>query len=146
MAGTRSWGCKEVTRKRRRRAKASQPGFSDWIKARGRAFAHAGRGVCIALKTQPHFQIHTLATIAVVALGFSLGVTAGEWIVLLLCIGSVLAAEAFNSAIESLADALSTKHHPLIGRAKDIAAGAVLILAAMSAIIGTLIFWPKIFT
>ena len=116
-----------------------------WFVCRVRAFGHAGRGVWFALRSQAHFQIHVLATIAVVSLGFVFGITAGEWIAVLLCIGSVMAAETMNTAIESLSDAVTTEHHPLIGKAKDAAAGAVLILAIISAIVGAIIFVPYLF-
>ena len=127
-----------------------QPGKSEptgkesasWWVRRVRAFGHAGRGIWFALMSQAHFQIHVLAAIAVVALGFVFNITAGEWIALLLCIGSVIAAETMNTAIESLSDAVTTEYHPLIGKAKDAAAGAVLILAVISAIVGAIIFWP----
>jgi diacylglycerol kinase len=61
-----------------------------------------------------------------------------------LCIALVLALEAVNSAIEYLADKISPEQDPLIGKAKDIAAGAVLIAAIGAAIIGSLIFIPKL--
>ena len=67
-----------------------------------------------------------------------------EWIALLICIGAVLAAEAFNTALEALADRISTEYSPLIRDAKDLSAGAVLILAIMSATVGLIIFLPKL--
>ncbi len=135
---------------RRRRGNARRPtgdgtAFSSWFNARARAFGHAGRGVVYAFRSQPHFKIHLLAAAAATGLGFHFGLSPGEWVAILLCIGSVLAAEAFNTALESLADALSTDHHPLLGRAKDTAAAAVLILSITSAAIAALIFWPKFF-
>ena len=57
---------------------------------------------------------------------------------------AVWTAETLNTAIEFLADAVSSEHHPLIEKAKDVAAGAVLISAIGSAVIGTLIFFPYI--
>jgi len=55
----------------------------------------------------------------------------------------VLAAEAFNTALENLTDLVSPDHHPLAGKAKDLAAGAVLLTAMCTAIVGTIIFLPK---
>ena len=67
-----------------------------------------------------------------------------EWIIITLCIGLVLAAEAVNSAIEALADRVSAEYDEAIKRTKDLAAGAVLLLAIASAIVGLIIFLPKL--
>ena len=67
-----------------------------------------------------------------------------EWIAVTIVIGAVLAAEAVNSSIEALADLVSPEYNEAIKRTKDLAAGAVLILAVMSVIVGLLIFVPKI--
>ena len=67
-----------------------------------------------------------------------------EWIAVILCIGAVLAAEGVNSAIEALCDKVSPEYDEAIKHTKDLAAGAVLILAVMSIIVGLLIFVPKI--
>ena len=67
-----------------------------------------------------------------------------EWIVICLCIGLVLSAEAVNSAIEALADRVSPAYDEAIKRTKDLAAGAVLLLAIASAVVGLIIFLPKL--
>ena len=67
-----------------------------------------------------------------------------EWIAIVVCIGMVFAAEAVNSSIEALADRVSEEYDEAIKRTKDLAAGAVLILAMASATIGLLIFIPKL--
>ena len=69
-----------------------------------------------------------------------------EWIAIVFAIGSVLAAEAVNSSIEALADLVSPEYNEAIKRTKDLAAGAVLILAISAAIVGLIIFIPKILT
>lgn len=66
------------------------------------------------------------------------------WIVICLCIGLVLSAEAVNSAIEALADRVSPAYDEAIKRTKDLAAGAVLLLAIASAVVGLIIFLPKL--
>ena len=71
-----------------------------------------------------------------------LGITRTEWIMVVMCIGTVIAAELFNTAIEKLVDLVSPERHPVAGRVKDIAAGAVLICAVAAAIIGLIIFIP----
>ena len=65
-----------------------------------------------------------------------------EWIAVILCIGMVIGAELFNSAIERIVDLVSPQRHPLAGQIKDIAAGAVLICALTALIIGLIIFIP----
>ena len=96
------------------------------------------------LKSQHNAWIHALATIIVFALGLSFGLTTFEWCWIVLSIMAVWTAEALNTAFEFLADAASPSYHPLIGKAKDVAAGAVLISAIGSAVIGLLIIGPYI--
>lgn len=79
---------------------------------------------------------------AVIIAGIVLGITRTEWIMVVMCIGTVIAAELFNTAIEKLVDLVSPERHPVAGRVKDIAAGAVLICAVAAAIIGLIIFIP----
>ncbi|CAN5448419.1 hypothetical protein BH23VER1_BH23VER1_08380 [soil metagenome] len=79
-----------------------------------------------------------------VAAGFAFGLSRAEWIGVILCIALVMAAELTNTALERLADAVTDSPHPLIRIAKDCSAAAVLVVAAASALIGLLIFVPKI--
>ena len=65
-----------------------------------------------------------------------------EWCLLILCMMSVWTAEAFNTALECLTDLASPEQHPLAGRVKDVAAGAVLIAAVAAAIVGAIVFIP----
>ena len=83
-----------------------------------------------------------IAAMAVIIAGIVLGITRTEWIMVVMCIGTVIAAELFNTAIEKLVDLVSPERHPVAGRGKDIAAGAVLICAVAAAIIGLIIFIP----
>jgi diacylglycerol kinase len=76
--------------------------------------------------------------------GFYFGLSRGEWLWICVAIVLVWSAEAFNTALEQLADALHPQHHPGIGRAKDLAAGAVLIAAIGAAVIGVMVFWPHV--
>lgn len=86
--------------------------------------------------------IHALATLAVCVVGLYLGFTKSEWCWIILAIIVVWTAEALNTAFELLTDALIPDHHPLVGKAKDVAAGAVLISAIGSVVIGLLIIGP----
>ncbi len=110
--------------------------------SRGKSFANAGRGVALVWRSQRNAKLHFIATILVVVAGCGFQVTAMEWVILVLAMGLVWSAEAFNTALEVLADAVSLDPHPLIGQAKDIAAGAVLMAALTAAIVGVLVFWP----
>ena len=96
----------------------------------------------------PQFQVcgagRSSVTVCVIVAGGLLGLSTFEWIAVILCIGAVLAAEGVNSAIEALCDKVSPEYDEAIKHTKDLAAGAVLILAVMSVIVGLLIFVPKI--
>lgn len=109
-----------------------------------KSLRHALRGVGRLFASEPNARVHLLFCILVPVAGWLLKVSTLEWIALLICIGSVLAAEAFNTALEALADRISTEYSPLIRDAKDLSAGAVLILAIMSATVGLIIFLPKL--
>lgn len=117
---------------------------SGFWKKRIRAFRCAGRGLCILFRSETHARIHALAAAVVIAAGLWLRVSAGEWLALILCIGLVLAMEAVNTAFERLTDLISPDFHPLAGEAKDLAAGAVLWAAAIAAIVGGIVFLPKL--
>ena len=80
----------------------------------------------------------------VILMGCWLGCAAWEWCAVLIVSGLVFAAEALNSAMETLADALHPAQHPLVGQAKDLSAGAVLISAIFAAMIGLVVFLPKL--
>ncbi len=96
------------------------------------------------LALQANARIHALATVVVVALGFVLGLVRWEWCAVIGAIGLVWTAEGVNTAIEALTDLVSPGEHPLAGRAKDIAAGAVLCAAVAAAVIGVIVFGPKL--
>ena len=114
------------------------------IKKRLKSFVYAGKGIITLFKHEHNAWIHCIFTILVITAGFYFDVTKSEWVTLVLCIGIVFAAEAFNTAIEKLTDLVSPDIHPLAGKAKDLAAGAVLISAITAAIIGLIIFLPYI--
>lgn len=116
-----------------------RPGF---IAARLRSFAYAWKGIVLLVLTQGNALVHLAATVAVVAAGFYFKVSAGEWLALVLAMSTVWLAEGLNTAVEALADRITMEKDPLIGRAKDVAAGAVLIAAIAAATVGGIIFWP----
>lgn len=112
-------------------------------KARLKSFRFAAHGLRLLLN-EHNARIHISVALLVVATGFLLHISLQEWIAVVVCIAVVITAEAFNSALEVLADRITCEIDPLIGRAKDLAAGAVLIVAIGAVIVGLLIFIPKI--
>lgn len=116
---------------------------SDWkIGKRIRSFGYAFKGIK-ALFSQPNACIHAFVTAVVLLCGWWLKLAAWEWCVVILCIGGVLMAEAINTALEALCDKVSPERDPLIGRAKDIAAGAVLLFVLAAVSVGLIIYLPK---
>ena len=112
--------------------------------SRLKSFSYAGHGVWLMLRFQHNAWIHCVATVAVLAAGLALRLSRLEWCAAILCCALVWAAEALNTALELLADALKPERHPMVGQAKDAAAGAVLIAALGSAVVGLLVFSPHI--
>jgi diacylglycerol kinase (ATP) len=106
---------------------------------RVRSFRFAFRGIALMLRTQHNAWIHAAATVAVVAAGVALRVSAADWLWLAVAIVLVWVAEALNTAFEFLADATVAEFHPLVRNAKDVAAGAVLISAIGAATIGAIV-------
>lgn len=88
---------------------------------------HATRGIRSLVKNDNNFRIHLLAVIVVMILGFWMEFNEGEWLSVILTIGGVLALEAINTAIETVVDLVSPEYHSLAKKAKDVAAGAVLL-------------------
>ena len=114
------------------------------ISKRLKSFTYAGKGLKSFIRKEHNAWIHSAATVLVIMMGIVFGISRMEWIVIILCIGVVFAAEAFNTAIERLVNLVSPKYNPIAGDVKDIAAGAVLICAIAAAIVGGMIFIPKL--
>ena len=109
-----------------------------------RSFRWALRGIAVMLRSQHNAWLQALATVAVCALGLALGVSAAEWCWIVLAIVAVWTAEALNTAFEFLTDVASPGFHPLAEKAKDVAAGAVLISALGAVAIGLLVLGPRL--
>lgn len=114
------------------------------LSSRLRSFVYAGRGLRTLLATEHNSWIHALATLLVLALGFFLQLPRVDWLALALAIASVWAAEAINTAFEFLCDVASPDFHPLVEKAKDVAASAVLVCALGATVVGLLVFGPPI--
>lgn len=102
------------------------------------------RGLRLLVASSSNARIHLVAAALAVGLGLGLRLSPGEWLWIAAAVGGVWAAEAFNSALEALADRVSPEWDEAIGRAKDLAAGAVLIAALAAAAIGLLVFVPRL--
>ena len=109
-----------------------------------RSFRCAVAGLTYLLRTQPNARFHAAASVAVMALAAALRLGLHDWCWLTLAQAMVWSAEAMNTAIECLADHVSTERRPLIGHAKDTAAAAVVCAAAGAAVIGVLVLGPPL--
>ena len=112
---------------------------------RAKSFNHASRGIGLFIKTTPNAWIQLFMGALAFFLGFFLNISETEWLFIILSTGFTLVAEAFNTAIEIDMDLTSPEYHPYARDTKDVAAGAVLIAASTSLLIGLIIFLPKIY-
>jgi diacylglycerol kinase (ATP) len=114
------------------------------LSARAKSFRFAFRGVAQTLRSQHNAWIHAVATFTALFLAFAFGISRGEWLALTLAIVTVWTAEGLNTAFEGLCDVASPEFHPQVERAKDVAAGAVLIAAVGATVVGLLVFGPRL--
>ena len=110
----------------------------------GRSFKAAFEGISSTYKKEQNIKIHTMISFVVILGGFLFKINYIEWLVCLVLIGFVMMAEFFNTAIEYVVDLASPDIHPLAKAAKDTASAGVLMMAIISALIGCVIFMPKI--
>lgn len=110
-----------------------------------RSFRYAWNGIYLVIRYENNTRVHLLASAAAVALGVLLGLNYLEWALVLMQIGLVWAAEAFNTALEKLVDLVSPEYRPLAGQVKDIAAGAVLFVSVMTVAVGGIIFGHRLY-
>lgn len=109
-----------------------------------KSFVYAFNGLTYTLKTQLSFQIECFVAVAVILLGWYLDLSHAEWLWISLAVALVLVLELLNTAIEVLVDLVSPEQNPKAGAVKDIAAGAVLMAALFSIVVGLFIFVPKL--
>ena len=114
-------------------------------KQRAQSVKHALAGWVVMLREEPNSWIHAIASAIVIAMGYGCGLQRWEWCIVVLAIGLVWSAEAFNSSIEALADRVTTETDPAIKRVKDLAAAAVLGCALTALALGLLVFGPYLF-
>lgn len=121
-------------------------GMQHWLQKFINGFTYAFRGIAVAFGER-NMRVHGVALFAVLLVSWWLKISQFEWLIVLLVSAAVMAAEVVNTALESLCnvvrDELGAKYDST-KNARDLAAGAVLILALCAAIIGLVIFGPKI--
>lgn len=110
-----------------------------------KSFGYALKGISYAFNTQLNFKFHCAATTVVALCGWYFHLERLEWLWILGAISMVMVTELLNTAIEVLVDLVSPDYHLKAGIVKDLAAGAVLIASIIAAIIGLIIFIPKVF-
>ena len=108
------------------------------------SFKFAGVGIFTALKKERNMKIHFFAMIAVIILGIVFRIEPMEWIACVILFGGVIGAEMFNTAIETVVDLVTPYKNDKAKIAKDVAAGGVLVWAIAAAIVGLVMFVPKI--
>ena len=102
-------------------------------------------GVFTAFKEEKNMRSHVLSAIAAIIAGLIFRISATEWLLLLLSIFLVIAFEIMNSAVENVVDLASDYHFSMRAKnAKDMAAGAVLVVSGFAVITGLIIFLPKL--
>lgn len=119
---------------------------SGGYRRRLKSFGDAWRGIVLLFGSQFNAKIHLVILTLALLGGWYFAITPGEWVAVILAAGIVLAAEAFNTAIELLSDeSLGRAYNPKIRNIKDIAAGAVLLAAIAALVTGLIIFLPYLF-
>lgn len=108
------------------------------------SFKYAISGIITSFKTERNMKIHILVMILVIIAGIIFKLSLLDWIILVIMFGLVISAELFNTAIETTIDMITKEKNEKAKIAKDVAAGAVLVLAIASVIVGLIIFIPKI--
>ena len=108
------------------------------------SFKYAIEGIVSSFKTERNMKIHIFIMILVIIAGIILKISALDWIILVIMIALVISAELFNTTFETVVDMITKERNEKAKLAKDIAAGAVLVLAIGSIIVGLIIFIPKI--
>lgn len=107
-----------------------------------KSFGYALNGIVVVVKSERNIKIHLFAATIVIILAAFLKINRYDWLILLLIITIVISLELVNSAIEAVVNLCSPEIHPLAKKAKDVAAGAVLVAAIISVLVGALLFLP----
>lgn len=114
------------------------------ISDRLKSMRHALRGLVVMIRSQHNAWVHAVATALVITAGIYFDLQPIEWQVLILAMLGVWVSESLNTAFEFICDVASPEFHPLVEKAKDVAASAVLLSSIGAVVIGVIIFWPKL--
>ena len=109
------------------------------------SFANAWKGIVACFVEERNIKIHFLVAVLVMIFGFILQISVTEWCLCFVLFGLIMGLELVNTAVESVVDLVTEEWRPLARRAKDCAAGAVLIAAIWAAVVGGIIFFPKLY-
>jgi diacylglycerol kinase len=109
-----------------------------------KGFVYAFNGLVVFFRHERNGRVQLLVALVALLLSWQFKISPAEWIIVLACIAIVLSFEMINSSIEKLCNLVHPKYHPAVKTIKDISAGAVLFVAISSAIIGAIIFIPKL--
>ena len=110
-----------------------------------KAFANAWNGIVISFVEERNLRIHCFAAVMVLIFGNILHISVTEWCICFVLFGLIMGMELLNTAVESVVDLVTEEWKPLAKRAKDCAAGAVLISSIWAAVAGGTIFFPKLY-
>lgn len=116
----------------------------NYLRQRWQSFSCGFNGILLLVGTQANARLHLLATFVVILAGFHFEVSLSDWALLVLAMASVWVSEAMNTAVELVVDLCSPDYHHLAGKAKDVAAGAVLIASIFAVVVGFLVFAGKL--
>lgn len=122
-----------------------RPEETSFTKGRIQSFGYAFTGLATLLREQQNSWVHLVATLLVIGLGILFSITPIEWILIIIAIVLVWMAEALNTGVELLCDMVCSDYHPMIKKAKDVSAGAVLVTVTGAVVIGLIIFLPYVF-
>jgi diacylglycerol kinase len=111
-----------------------------------KSFYYAFEGIKTAFKEEPNFKIHTGIAILTLLLAAFLGFSTTEWLLLLFTISFVLVVELINTSLEDILNLVNPETHPLVKKAKDVMAAAVLLSVVISVIVGVALILPKLLT
>lgn len=108
-----------------------------------KSFKYAFNGIIHAIKSEQNFRFYFLAAVIVLIASITTGLSKYEWIIIIILICGMFVIELVNASIERVVDLISPDFHELAAQAKDLAAGACLVYAICTAIVGLIIFIPK---
>jgi len=102
------------------------------------------RGLSVAFRHERNLKVQFAVGVVTVLAGFYYSIAAIEWVAIITLVALVLCLEMINTAIENLVNLVTLEQHPLAGKIKDIAAGAVLLASLVSVVVGIIIFWKYV--